>query len=169
EIRLYDSGFVSILGNNGTYAAHIRPELLGHTAGDGDSLKGVSGAVAGIQAGQVFTAIADSPEGELLNVLHPIHVGQTATPWSLMVTVPHDEVLADANWLRDIAILVGLASMVIGGGVAWFFGRGLARPVITMTAAMTRLAKGDTSVEIPARDRRDEIGHMANAVQVFKD
>src|SRR5205823_12533374 len=35
--------------------------------------------------------------------------------------------------------------------------------------AMTALAAGDTSVEIPSRDRRDEIGRMAHALAVFRD
>ena len=38
-----------------------------------------------------------------------------------------------------------------------------------MTAAMQRLAGGDTSVEIPAKGRRDEIGQMAKAMDVFKE
>ncbi len=38
-----------------------------------------------------------------------------------------------------------------------------------MTGAMTVLAGGDTSAEVPFRARRDEVGAMASAVQVFKD
>ncbi len=38
-----------------------------------------------------------------------------------------------------------------------------------MTQAMSRLAGGDVEVEVPARGRRDEMGEMAAAVQVFKD
>src|SRR3546814_10324588 len=38
-----------------------------------------------------------------------------------------------------------------------------------MTAAMRGLAAGDKGTEIPARGRRDEVGEMAAAVQVFKD
>src|SRR3546814_20987995 len=37
-----------------------------------------------------------------------------------------------------------------------------------MTQAMGALAGGDQTVEIPAPSRRDEIGEMAKAVQVFK-
>src|SRR3546814_17704144 len=48
-------------------------------------------------------------------------------------------------------------------------GRGIARPVAAMTAAMRGLAAGDKGTEIPARGRRDEVGEMAAAVQVFKD
>ncbi len=42
-------------------------------------------------------------------------------------------------------------------------------PVGSMTAAMNDLAGGDTTVEVPATERRDEIGKMAQAVQVFKE
>jgi methyl-accepting chemotaxis protein len=45
----------------------------------------------------------------------------------------------------------------------------IAQPISAMTEAMRRLAEGDHAIEIPARDRGDEIGEMAKAVQVFKD
>jgi methyl-accepting chemotaxis protein len=44
----------------------------------------------------------------------------------------------------------------------------VARPVKAMTTAMARLAGGDVDVFIPATGQRDEIGHMADAVLVFK-
>ncbi|MFZ5791314.1 MAG: methyl-accepting chemotaxis protein [Pseudomonadota bacterium] len=47
--------------------------------------------------------------------------------------------------------------------------RTVVRPTVAMTEAMGKLAGGDVTVEIPARERRDEIGRMAAAVQVFKD
>ncbi len=47
--------------------------------------------------------------------------------------------------------------------------RFVTRPIAAMTDAMLTLAEGDVSVEIPCVGRTDEIGDMANAVQVFKD
>ncbi|PKU24883.1 methyl-accepting chemotaxis protein [Telmatospirillum siberiense] len=47
--------------------------------------------------------------------------------------------------------------------------RAIADPLTAMTAAMASLANGDKGIEIPARGRRDEVGAMAEAVQVFKD
>ena len=70
------------------------------------------------------------------------------------------------NILVWACIVGGLA---IGFILAWLVGNGLANPVIGMTNAMGRLAEGDTAADIPARDRKDEIGRMAAAVQVFKD
>jgi class 3 adenylate cyclase/phosphoglycerate-specific signal transduction histidine kinase len=43
------------------------------------------------------------------------------------------------------------------------------RPIENITAAMTGLAAGDTSIEVPGRDRTDEIGRMAEALGVFRD
>jgi len=42
-------------------------------------------------------------------------------------------------------------------------------PMSRMTRFMSLLAAGDTAAAVPDRSRRDEIGDMAEAVQVFKD
>ncbi|MFD2184899.1 methyl-accepting chemotaxis protein [Rhodoplanes azumiensis] len=47
--------------------------------------------------------------------------------------------------------------------------RGVSRPISRMTAAMKRLADRDLSVVIEGVGRKDEIGGMADAMQVFKD
>ncbi|WP_081504517.1 methyl-accepting chemotaxis protein [Magnetospirillum molischianum] len=65
-----------------------------------------------------------------------------------------------------------IALAVMGTMIVFMAGtlRGaIAQPINTMTEAMRRLAEGDHDIEIPARERRDEIGLMAKAVQVFKD
>lgn len=45
----------------------------------------------------------------------------------------------------------------------------LLQPVRLLAQATSRLAAGDLTVAIPAGERRDEVGEMARAVQVFKD
>ena len=50
-----------------------------------------------------------------------------------------------------------------------FVGPRLVRPIEETTSTMSRLAAGDTDVAIPGRHRRDEIGSMARALEVFRD
>jgi methyl-accepting chemotaxis protein len=64
--------------------------------------------------------------------------------------------------------LLAALALLIGGALAWLIGGSIVNPVSGMTAAMKKLAGGDTSVAVPAQDARDEIGEMAQAVQVFK-
>ncbi|GAB4360169.1 MAG: HAMP domain-containing methyl-accepting chemotaxis protein [Kiloniellaceae bacterium] len=72
-------------------------------------------------------------------------------------------------FVRLLTIVVSLVAVVFGAVTAFVIGRGIARPVVAMTEAMGALAGGDHAVEVPGRQRRDEIGRMAQAVQVFKD
>jgi class 3 adenylate cyclase/phosphoglycerate-specific signal transduction histidine kinase len=43
------------------------------------------------------------------------------------------------------------------------------RPIENITAAMSGLAAGDTSIDVPGRNHSDEIGRMADALGVFRD
>jgi methyl-accepting chemotaxis protein len=60
------------------------------------------------------------------------------------------------------------AATIIGIVLAFLIARTITRPVNVMTAAMTKLASGDTGSEVPGRDNTDEIGEMARAVEVFR-
>ena len=68
-----------------------------------------------------------------------------------------------------MTILGGAASLIIATLMGVLLTRGIAVPITRMTSAMTTLAKGDTTVEVPGVGRSDEIGAMAAAVQIFKD
>ncbi|WP_247872208.1 methyl-accepting chemotaxis protein [Azospirillum sp. TSO35-2] len=74
-----------------------------------------------------------------------------------------------AESAETLAKILTPAATVLAMLMAWLIGRSIANPVVAMTAAMGRLAQGDLSVALPAADRRDEIGAMAAAVQVFRD
>jgi methyl-accepting chemotaxis protein len=63
-------------------------------------------------------------------------------------------------------VFIGLFLSVVGW---WVTFRRIVTPMTQMTNAMTKLAGGDKTVEIPGRNRHDEIGAMAAAVQVFKE
>ena len=64
--------------------------------------------------------------------------------------------------LATLAILAGAALL------AFLLGRGMSRPLAAITAVMNRLSSGDTDVAIPGGDRKDELGSMAVAVDVFR-
>ena len=65
-----------------------------------------------------------------------------------------------------MAALVFAAMLCIAAG--WLIVSGVSTPIRNMTEAMKSLAKHDLTVEIAGIGRKDEVGQMANAVQVFK-
>ena len=66
-----------------------------------------------------------------------------------------------------LAVLGGLALVA---ACSWFaLARWVSRPIAQLIGTMRGLADGDLSVNVEGADRRDELGRMAGAVQVFKD
>lgn len=70
---------------------------------------------------------------------------------------------------RFLMIAVVLLAFGLCGGIAFYVNRSITGPLATMTGAMKRLAGGDLEISIPMAHRGDEIGHMAAAVEVFRD
>jgi methyl-accepting chemotaxis protein len=64
-------------------------------------------------------------------------------------------------------IALGLAVVVVSG-TSFAIGRSISKALSTMVRAMTTLAAGDFQTAIPSIGRKDEVGEMADAVQVFK-
>ena len=62
-----------------------------------------------------------------------------------------------------------LLMLVLAAVITLVLSNAISRPVSAMTGVMTKLASGDTSVDVPAIGRGDEIGQMAQAVLVFKE
>jgi len=58
--------------------------------------------------------------------------------------------------------------IVFGAGLAGI-AKGVIQPITGMTAVMQRLAGGELESEIPSLGRKDEVGAMAGAVQIFKE
>ncbi len=78
------------------------------------------------------------------------------------VTTAHNAVIT-----TFILILVGLVAMMLGG---FFAVRGwVVSPIQALQTVMGRLSGGDLHAKVSGAERRDEIGGMARAVQVFKD
>ena len=76
------------------------------------------------------------------------------------------ESFARAGW--GMIASVALAAVAIAFAL-WITIFGVAQPLTLITDCMRRLANGERGLAIPGAGRQDEIGAMAQAVQVFKD
>lgn len=75
-----------------------------------------------------------------------------------------------AMWMSITALLIGSAVMILFSiAIGWFMNRSIGHAIVDMTGTMTALADGNSEIEVPHIDRKDEVGSMAAAVQVFKE
>ncbi len=78
-----------------------------------------------------------------------------------------NELAAQTSLQLIVSALVGITAAVGLIGLIAIFG--IVRPLSSMTNAMGRLAEGDLTVAVSGIARRDEVGQLARALQVFKD
>jgi methyl-accepting chemotaxis protein len=92
-------------------------------------------------------------------------------PWNWVIgTGVYIDDLDAQTWASTQRSLIaaGLV-LLLALAVSVFVARGIARPLQRMTGAMKDLAGGKLDVEVPGIGRRDEVGEMADAVEVFKN
>lgn len=68
-----------------------------------------------------------------------------------------------------MAIAAGLVALAVVAAAFMISSRQILQPLGRMTDCMRQLAAGDYKAIVPDQQRKDEIGSMAAAVQVFKD
>ena len=71
----------------------------------------------------------------------------------------------------EVFMMIITVASIVGAVIVmlYYVVPSIIRPLESITGAMTDLAAGDTSVDIPGRERSDELGRMAQALGVFRD
>ncbi|MEO5337041.1 MAG: methyl-accepting chemotaxis protein [Magnetospirillum sp. WYHS-4] len=125
-------------------------------------------AVRRVARGEEGTLVANDYRGkENLIAYSPFEF--LGAKWGMIAKIDMEEVDKPIGAMRNDLIVAVLVVVVIVGAIGFALALGLTRPIGAMVGAMNRLANRDLTVEVPARGRKDEIGEMAAAVQIFKD
>lgn len=91
------------------------------------------------------------------------YVEQVAQASRLRMAQSHRE-------LRSISVFISvfaLLALIITGCACWYIYRNLGTNLTAISRAMSRLAHGEQDVSVPALQRRDELGELARAFNVF--
>jgi methyl-accepting chemotaxis protein len=178
--QLYDGkGEVIIVSYVGLIVAHSeKPELIGKHFKEtiqGDWEKYLSQ----IQSGKSDAALNEADQH--FEVLAPIELGRTGKPWSVMIRIGKETVLADAIALdSEIAragktstlmqVAAGLGTSVLAIFLLWYAAGGVSRPIRTTVDMLKDIAEGegDLTKRLEVKGE-DEIGEMASWFNLFMD
>jgi methyl-accepting chemotaxis protein len=89
--------------------------------------------------------------------------------YTLVVVQDADEVLAPLTSLKFWIFGISLACAFVAGVIGLLMARSLSGRITRLGAVMSRLAGGDTAVEVPPQTASDEISDMAETVSVFRE
>ncbi|WP_284393024.1 methyl-accepting chemotaxis protein [Devosia yakushimensis] len=108
-------------------------------------------------------------EGRAYFLLHqPIATADGTIIGALMVGIDRAPIEAVVGRSLTMLLAVGGGVLLVIGALALLLSRQLTRPIPRLSAVMNAIADGDLHVDVPYRDRRNEIGAMAKAVEVFR-
>jgi len=168
SLRYGDGEYVFVFDDAATMLVHgPKPELEGRDVSgleDPDGVRVITG-LARAARGDGYLAYAWPMPGHEEPVAKISYAARFA-PWDWNIgTGIYLDKLESAFWARARWTIVGGAiALVLVGAGAFFLIRSITGPLRRTTAAVAALADGDTEVAVDDRDRCDEIGRMAGAV-----
>jgi methyl-accepting chemotaxis protein len=169
-IKPYDTGSVALISAQGNWAAYADPKQVMKPI-DADNPV-LADAKARVAKGDRFerSDFSASLGTDVLRLFEPVEVGTTGTPWTVLVNLPEDKILAPARELTWFTVFASAAlvvalSLIVAALVRFL----IARPLRGLTGTIEALAADNTTVDVPATARGDELGVMARAINVFRE
>ncbi|WP_338111844.1 methyl-accepting chemotaxis protein [Rhodocyclus tenuis] len=170
------AGEIAIVSYAGLVVADSEhPELIGKPFNSVVGDKNVDEILSDIKAGKL-RAWNDEADNTI-NAIAPIALGRTGKPWTVLVKVPKNVILAQAQQLdQDIQqqgttnalwqVFVGLAVAAAATVVLWIAAGGIARPIRAAAELAKAIRAGDFSRRIK-HDSADEVGQLAHALDAM--
>lgn len=176
QIRFGETGFASIINNDGTIVGHydidmviyqinfieeskhnpeledlailLENEILEREIGSGEYTMGGENEILG------FAPIEDSP-------------------WIVIIGVLESEVLERINAIRNILIFIIIIAILINAIITYIVSTSISSPIVKITNSIDKLAMLDFSEKNHLENedllkRSDEIGNMANSIKTMQ-
>ena len=126
-----------------------------------------SAAVRAALAGEKGITYSQNAAGEkTFAAYYPLEF--QGTRYAVVTEQTVAEAEAGVSALMMQFLLIGALVAVVSTAIGLFVARSVSKPITEMTGTMQRLAEQDWSIDVPYTDRTDEIGSMAQTVQIFK-
>ncbi len=156
----------------------LEPKMIVHPANpklNGKNLADIKDPL-GVHVFLEFAGIVKQKGAGFINYSWPKPGSETPQPKTSYVTgfEPWGWVIGTGLYIDDLhaevwrqalseLTIIGIV-LLLSGALVFFFVRSISKALIAMTNAMGKVAKGELKIDIPARNRNDEIGTMGQAL-----
>ena len=166
-MKIGKAGYAYVVDKNGFYITHpVKDKILKENIFQTKGMEAVAELVRQGKSGMTEYTLEGIQKAAAVS---PVQI----TGWSVVSTVPVEELYAPARYTRNVIITIGLIFLILASLLFFFFARSLTRPLIDLVGSAEKIAAGDLVVEVTAQNRQDEIGDLARAftgmIQSLKD
>ncbi|WP_300667653.1 methyl-accepting chemotaxis protein [Desulfoluna sp.] len=163
KVKILDTGYLSVISNAGTYVTHLEPTRIGQSV-----LKTASWLapfMGKIKSGDSINTQnhSDAIGEEVGRICEPIQIGNTKTPWAMMINVPLSEVYAGVTSIRRISIAIGSGALLLLVSIIYFIVNSITGPIKEGVDFAETMASGDFSHSLEV-NRSDEVGQLGESL-----
>lgn len=148
KIKPYGSGYASLFANNLTYAADSDSKQLGKKI----ESQAVSNAIQEVIKSDLPKVLIEENDLKLnaatYQVLIPIHIGNTKTPWVFLTAVPVNKVMERINQISLMSITFTIIALVLLILIVLYVTRGIVNPLHRIMLAINQGAMEVSSASL---------------------
>ncbi|MDR1868134.1 MAG: methyl-accepting chemotaxis protein [Treponema sp.] len=171
EIKPFGDGYGFVFSSGNVVIAHTDPERLGKNMREtevdtfGSSLDTVVDAVT---TGKTAAfSVPSAEKGIMQYYAVPFTIGQYPHPWSLVVGVSRNTIMAPVYRMLALSIIIGILTVLLmSGGIILIIRYSISRPITTLSALLKNISEGEgdltKSISLSARDEIGDLAHYFN-------
>jgi methyl-accepting chemotaxis protein len=167
QIKPYEGAVAIVYSHGGLVGSHFDTSRIGkpmtETEQDitGPHLAALQEA---IQKGQRFSFTNHVPRlgGDMVFIAAPITVGNTSTPWTLMLGIPNTVITAPIYRMLLIGGIIAVLMLLLISAGAFVVARSISNPLKKMVLILDDIGEGDLTKRLESHSR-DEIGDMTRS------
>ena len=155
--KIGKTGYVAVVDNTGLVIAHPKEENvftlnIAKTPGMEATAKSMMAGEAGVS--QFTLQGVAKTQG---------YAPVKSTGWSVALSLPDSEYLAPANQVRDMILVLSMATVVVACLIFLLFSRSITKPLAKGVAFAKRVAAGDFTHRLDMH-QKDEVGELVGAL-----
>jgi len=164
SLKVLDSGYSTLIANDGTYVAHPDKSRIGKNINEYGNEYNYLMSRNDSDSVKIEIGYDDALQTSVYHMSVKIHVGKTDSFWTLMIAIPEKEIVGPAIEIRNEIFLIGL----ISGLIMLLFLTLLVRKLLAPVLDMTRILNAKFNSELGKFpqfdiDSQDEFGELAAA------
>ncbi|WP_319567829.1 methyl-accepting chemotaxis protein [Cohaesibacter marisflavi] len=175
SIKPLGSGTVQLISQEGKWIAHSDSTLLGKNWNEGRSEADLSHQAElfnAIKSGKplTFEGYSNTLATDVIRFIDPVPVGNTGNSLALIVSIPVDSVYAASRQITMSVVITGLVLIVAVSLALFLVGQSVIRkPLAATTETIKALINRQYDVTIGYLNRKDEIGQINHALEIFRE
>ncbi|WP_408956178.1 methyl-accepting chemotaxis protein [Natroniella sp. ANB-PHB2] len=172
SFEIFETGFGRLLSNEGIVVAHPNEDRRWDISGD---FRGEKEDVYRevVKEGKHFydDAFSVALDDNVFKSFSPVSLGNTKTPWSFGVVVPHEEMFAEVTSLSSRIIIISILSFLLLSLIILITTKPIVDKIKKIKDYALIIAKGDFSLKIEDDliKREDELGELASSFERIKE